>query len=430
MENEQERAIDAAIEIQNKMKEINERFNLQFPLQLRIGIHTGEVLYGKITYGVYTVIGDAVNTAKRIQEVAKPESIFVSYDVYNVVYDKYEFSAPHEFLLKGKEEKVKVYEVLNKRKMIREYATLFVGRENEIKLLNEIYNEVRRGIPKFVIITGEAGIGKSRLVYEFEKTVDAKVVRIECEPYITPYFVIKRIIEEIKDKEDKKFISYFYGEINKDVAHIEIEIIKQNAFIELKEMIEKINEEPWVFIIENVQWLDNTDKEFFEFFYRVDSRAKVLFLSTGREKVNSYWYNIPLFPLRKEECKKLINEVDIDDEVKETLIDRSNGNPFFLEELIKSYKEKKDVKKIPIKIHEVVESRVDNLPINAKEVIYLAALIGQKFEKEIIEKILNRNVDNELKLLEKKEFIYITENKYSFRNIIEREIIQNAIFSQ
>jgi class 3 adenylate cyclase len=192
-EDDPERAVRAAIAMQQNIRESKPENrtpglppsanpDLNFRLSIRIGVNTGPVLLGAVgTLGEFTAVGDTVNVASRLQEAAPPGGILISYDTYRHVRGIFEVETNQPLALKGKSELLQTYLVHKIRprafrlgmRGVEGIETHMVGRSAEMCLLQETIRTVfQEKKLQAVTITGEAGMGKSRLLHEFEKWLD------------------------------------------------------------------------------------------------------------------------------------------------------------------------------------------------------------------------------------------------------------------
>ncbi len=179
-------------------------------LSLRVGINTGPVLLGEIGTGdEYTVIGDPVNVASRLENRAPKGGILISHESYQLVHDTFEMDSLGLMQIRGKPDPIQVYLVQNERSCVfsdqswgvEGVETSMVGRDKELLVLqNSLQNIVRQGKGEVITIVGEAGIGKSRLKYEFEKwmdtlDLDVLVLKGRTEPSMrqVPYSLIRNL---------------------------------------------------------------------------------------------------------------------------------------------------------------------------------------------------------------------------------------------
>jgi len=184
VENAPQWAIRSAYAIQREIARLSNRLRSERgipPIRMRIGIHTGPVVVGSLGNDLrveFTAMGDTVNLASRMQELAEPGTTYVTEDVFKLTEGLFRFEALGEKQVKGKEAPVKAYRVIAPSTMRTRFdvsaergLTPFVGRERELELLLDGFERARAGRGEAFSIMGEAGVGKSRLLYEFRKAV-------------------------------------------------------------------------------------------------------------------------------------------------------------------------------------------------------------------------------------------------------------------
>ena len=207
-EDDPERAVKTAMEIIEALDELNK--SLPFPIQMHVGLNTGLVVAGSIGSDLrkqYTVIGDTVNTASRIQSAAQPGQILVGESVYRQTKDVFDFAEVGEITVKGKKKPIRVYIPLGIRPQQTRFGkakakglTPYIGRENELTSLKSLFTKSVKGEGQAVGIFGEAGVGKSRFLYEFIQHLDSDVLYLEghCMPHgrISPYQPFIEVIRQ------------------------------------------------------------------------------------------------------------------------------------------------------------------------------------------------------------------------------------------
>ena len=190
LEDAPQRAIRSAMAIHREMTRFNERMRQEKgefpPVKMRIGIHTGPVVVGTLGNDLrveFKAVGDTVNLASRMESLAEPGTTYISEDTFKITEGLFRVEALGEKEIKGKEKPLKVYQVIapSSRRTRFEVTTEkglspFVGRERELGLLIEGFERAKEGWGQVVSIVSEAGIGKSRLLYEFRKVVTNEVV--------------------------------------------------------------------------------------------------------------------------------------------------------------------------------------------------------------------------------------------------------------
>jgi class 3 adenylate cyclase/tetratricopeptide (TPR) repeat protein len=179
-EDDEERAVRAALGMQNAMDEINAKLTARHgaSFQLRVGINTGEVLAGAVGDG-YTVIGDTVNVAARLQAAGRPGTVTVGERTYRATEGEVDYRTLDAMHLKGKAKPVPAWEAIclraaqPTRRARARAATPLVGRDDELSLMESLYGRVtREKRPHLVTLIGQAGVGKSRLLHEFRQRVE------------------------------------------------------------------------------------------------------------------------------------------------------------------------------------------------------------------------------------------------------------------
>jgi len=182
-EDDAARAVRAGLAIVEKLRGLNTQ--LSHPVHVRVGIHTGLVVAGEMGSVEYpehlAVVGDTPNIAARLQEQALPDSVVVSPSTYRLVAGLFEFEDFGLRILKGISTPLSIYRVLRESEdrsrfevAVRSGLTPLVGREHELGLLRERWESARQGEGQVVLITGEAGIGKSRLARTLEDLAGAQ----------------------------------------------------------------------------------------------------------------------------------------------------------------------------------------------------------------------------------------------------------------
>jgi hypothetical protein len=183
LEDAPQRAIHSALAIQRDITRFSDRTKAETgtPLRMRIGIHTGPVVVGSLGNDLrveFTAVGDTVNLASRMEGLAEPGTVYVTEETFKLTEGLFRFEALGERQVKGKESPVKAYRVIapsTRRTRFDVSAerglTPFLGRERELELLIDGLDRAKSGRGQAFSIMGEAGVGKSRLLYEFRKAI-------------------------------------------------------------------------------------------------------------------------------------------------------------------------------------------------------------------------------------------------------------------
>ncbi|MGC8659518.1 MAG: adenylate/guanylate cyclase domain-containing protein, partial [Desulfomonilaceae bacterium] len=199
LEDAPQRAIRSPLAMHREMTRFSETIKAEKgipPVVLRIGINTGPVVVGTLGNDLrvqFTAVGDTINMAARMEQMAEPGTTYVTEDTFRLTEGFFRFEAPGEKQVKGKDKPLKVYSVLapSTRKTRFDVSaerglTRFLGRERELELLIDAFERAKSGRGQAVSIMGEAGVGKSRLLYEFRKAVaneDISFLERKCLSY-------------------------------------------------------------------------------------------------------------------------------------------------------------------------------------------------------------------------------------------------------
>lgn len=497
LENSAENALLAIFNSYRIIKEIIK--NLPQHVKLHTGVHMGEILYEE-SEGKIDILGDTVNVASRLKDIAGSGEIVVSNEVYKKARHVFEFERKGKVKLKGKENPVELFLLKDKRKErakirgLEGVETPLVGRDRELgEILNsfEIYKEKKEDF--VILIRGEPGIGKTRLYEEFKKRKDkeglfseGRSIPSEKEPFLPITLLLKNIAEN-KGKDIferifpdgkagfipvKPFIeNLLEGEIPESLKSISPREFKRQKFFVVESILRKISEkENLVLCFEDIHWADEETIDFLKYlFTSLQSDKGIFFIILTRppvkEEVVSSFLEflktvknikiIELSPLKFEDCMKLIDNLLTVEKLphslkRQILFGKSEGNPFFIEEIVKILIEKgiiyregnewksriiiDKIESIPSSIEEIIMSRVDSLNDDEKHFLKVASVIGSTFFKEGVESLLKREI--KLSSLINSGFVEPIETKflnfreYQFKHILIQEAIYKTLLKR
>ncbi|MGB9720794.1 MAG: tetratricopeptide repeat protein [bacterium] len=422
-------------------------------LSLSIGINYGLVATGDLGRpGGYTVMGDTVNLAQRLQRAAPHGKIYVSEQVYKNTYREIVYKKLRKISVKGRKEKVLVFTPIKAKakygqRKLQEIP--MIGRTTELNHLNKIFQEVKHGRGRVVAIMGEAGIGKTKLVYEFKKQLGEQVSitegkGIEYHSH-SPYFVLREILKKVFGIVDTDTpsrilhrISAFIEKLDDSLLKIKMPYYKYFLSADLTRsershfesmqtedrsrlLLEAIHslfmklarENILVMIFDDCHWIDKETLDFMYNFAGAIGYKPVMIINLSRPgfdigpiKRHPYFSLLELKPLAVNETvtllKALLHCDTIDNELLNLLLEKSGSIPFYISELAINLVNDKLINvvngvaqlkgetslTIPRGIDELVMTKVDKLSPELRYIVNIAAVIGEEFSFKLLNAII------------------------------------------
>jgi class 3 adenylate cyclase/tetratricopeptide (TPR) repeat protein len=440
-EDDAERAVRAGLGMQSAMDEVNESLPAGVHFDLRVGVNTGEVLAGAVGRN-YTVVGDTVNVAARLQSAARPGSVTVGERTMRATSGAVRYEPLEPLELRGKSAPVAAWEAVE---VMAEHPvgraapareSPLVGRAQEISRLEAIFDRVEReGGPHLVTVVGEAGVGKSRLLRELERRLRERVrpptVRTgRCLPYGTGivFWALGEVIraecgivntdsaDEAWDKLVQHASTLFAPEgewmdepgvrktallgrligleVPRDLAPDgeEPERLRESFFSALRAGIEAMaRRRPLVIAFEDIHWADNGMLDAIEHLAQW-VRAPLMIVCLARGELldrrpawgsgRPFATQVPLEPLSADETQALVAALLPDGEaVLPAVVERSGGNPLFAEEMARRLAEEGGVHaaELPDTVQAVLAARLDALDAFERQLVQEAAVAGRTF---------------------------------------------------
>jgi class 3 adenylate cyclase len=431
-----QRAIRAALAINDALARLNERLRTERGLDLhaRIGIHTGPVVVGTVGNDLkmdYTAIGDTTNLASRLEALAAPGTILVSEPTYRLVRGFFRVRAAGPFIVKGKTDPVPAYEVLGETAAATPMTiaaerglTPLVGRDEELAQLDACFRRLGGNLAQVVVVVGEAGLGKSRLLYDFRRRLDGEQVmffegRCSALGQGAPYFpfvtMLKHYFGLAADDTVEAAcakVSAILGDGSAEMAEREYpalsrllglrlaspgepeaEELKRETFDAVTRLlVAESDEAPVVMMIEDLHWLDDASRELLETVVARLARARVMVVVTHRPEDRAAWRTraaltqLVLRRLSDDDVRTIVRAVaggPLPEQLEHLLVTKAEGSPFCAEEITRSLIEEGylvqngggrkltrpiEEIRIPGTVQEVIAARLDRLPAAAKRV--------------------------------------------------------------
>jgi class 3 adenylate cyclase/tetratricopeptide (TPR) repeat protein len=507
-EDDPQRAVLAGLEIQESIKpyvdEIRRKHGLEFGL--RVGINTGLVVVGEIGSDLrmeYTAIGDAINLAARMEQTAPTGAVQISDETYRLVAPFFEVQALGEVQIKGKTVPVKTYRVLGVKSRPGQLRGLeglsapLVGRESQLALLQEKLEDLKAGRGSVVALLGEAGIGKSTLVAELRKSDDGSGVtwlRGDSLSYTrsVSYHAWRQVIRQAIEAHDDDSLAAVRDKLRYvcdcctlpggDIPFLEALLaVESEASAQVvmgyqgdaltRRMVDATRgflcglavEGPQVLVFDDLHWTDEASLDLLLSVLDLSGNHPLLFVCTSRPDksaagwqaiqkmdglANDDFQMIQLAPLQADQSESLLNhllgEKDIPKPVRDLIIAKAEGNPFFVEELIRSLIETGQIVRqnggwravrdearisLPNNLRGVLSARIDRLPETSRHILQNAAVIGRSFELGVLQRLtgLNGELDGHIRYLLDASLIEPARSAYAFRHVLIQEAAYDSI---
>ena len=481
LEDAPQRAIRSALAIHWEMARFNEQLQKEGkaipPLRMRVGIHTGPVVVGTLGNDLrvdFKVVGDTVNLASRMEGLAEPGTTYVTAETFKLTEGFFRFEGLGKKEIKGKTEPIEVYRVIAPSSMRTRFdvsaeqgLTPFMGRQRELELLLDVYERAKSGRGQAVSIVADAGMGKSRLLYEFRKAMANEEVTFlegKCLSYSrgTAYHPVIDLLKgqfnihendgdlEVRNKVKQGLKLLQIDEVNILPYFLELLSVKDSGIDQIplspegkkdqtiqaltRIVLKGAEIQPLILAVEDLHWIDRSSEDALKDLLEHIAGAKVLLIFTYRTEyvhtwgARSFHSQITLNRISNREALAMVSHLlsteSVAENLQDLILEKTEGIPFFLEEFLKSLKDlqiiqrqdtvyalTKDLKDviIPSTIQDVIMARVDALPEGAKEVLQTGSVIEREFPYELIRmvtKLSERDLLTHLSALKDAELLY------------------------
>jgi class 3 adenylate cyclase len=475
VEDHAERALHTALSMQRRLGELfGDR------LALRIGVNTGEVFVGRAREGGSFVTGDAVNVAQRLEAAAGPGEVLAGERTVAAARGAFEFGERLTVEAKGKDAGVACRRVqraltLMRPRGIGDLRRAFVGRDDQLEQLQLVYERaVEQGRPQLVTIVGDPGVGKTRLVRELWEWLGTRTPEPlrrtgRCLSYgqgIT-YWPLGEVLKEhfgilesdspesvLKRLAGREILGLTLGlDVAGDLHPLAARDRLHDAWVEFLE--ELAREHPLVVLVEDVHWAED---ELFDLLGRVqrDMGGPLLLLTTARPElldVRPGWLAarenssvLTLEPLSTAESEQMLDELldsTLPARLRDVVVERAEGNPFFVEELIGTLIDCDLLARsngawmlhdlppdfeVPDSVQAVLAARIDLLGPAEKAALQAASVIGRIFWTGPVYELLG-DVEPDFRVLEERDFVrrrsgssLAGEREYAIKHALTREV--------
>jgi class 3 adenylate cyclase/tetratricopeptide (TPR) repeat protein len=532
-EDDPERAIRAALDMQQELKQLNEGFERDHRLRLsmRVGINTGEVvvsLTGERGGEEFVVIGDTVNLASRLQAAAPPDGILISHATYRHVRGLFETSSFGPLELKGVSQPVQAYWIKAAKprafplasRGVEGVETRMVGRQEEFKRLQvAFYKATQANTVHGVTLVGEAGVGKSRLLHEFEQWLDLSPERVfylrgraHHSSQFAPYSLIRDLLAfrfQVQDSDPpavvRTKVEQAIGEAQKEDSEYQMRAhwlarllgfeigasehlhgieadaraLHDRALVYLGDYFRALGTtNPVVVLLEDLHWADDSSLDLINRLQSALAKGPFFILAAARRSLFerrqdwgeglSWHTRIDLNPLSKVESQALVAAIlekvqPLPVGLRDLVVNTAEGNPFYIEELIKMLIEDGVIVKgqerwiveqdhlgqlrIPTTLVGVLQARLDSLKPEQRTYLQCGAVIGRLFWDKAVDKLRAAGEDENslppleasqiLDTLRSREMIYRQDQstfqdmaEYLFKHALLRDVTYSSLLKR
>jgi predicted ATPase/class 3 adenylate cyclase len=466
----------------------------------RQGLNTGLVVVGSIGSDLrmdYTAVGDTTNVAARLQQAGEPGRVTISEATYRLVRGYFETRPLGELHLKGKAESIAAWEVVaahETRTRLEVEAdrgglTPFVGRERELGSLVDAFERARAGSGQVAFIVGEAGIGKSRLLLELRRRVADGAAWQEghCLSFgkAMAFHPLVDLLQRQFGVEEGDAEAAIAAKIERGVAAVgpvapylrallsvdpgDADVRAMSPAQRRGETLEALrrllvhaaDQRPQVLVIEDLHWIDGASEQFLTALVDSVPALRVLLIFTYRPGYASpfgertYFTRVVPAALSADDSARMAAAVLATDalpaELRALVAAKAEGNPFYVEELIKSFEETGVLRRkdggyelarpvtelsVPGTIHDVIAARIDRLEEAPKRTLQLASVIGREFTRRLVDRLaeIRERNDDLLRELTTLELIHerrlYPELAYMFKHALTQDVAYASLLVQ
>lgn len=506
LERHARRACEAALSLLKTMRDYSAKLIHERGVELRtrIGLASGLILSGSVPNGADTDLEELEeldDVIPRLQAVMKPGAAIVAGSTYRLESDSFEFKLLKDVEHGQRDHFVEMYELLRPREFPGSVESAesrklsrFVGREREMAILVYAADKAVEGSGQALGIVGDAGVGKTRLVYEFKECLSPGTVTWlngDCRSYdvvppYQPFLDILKLSFGIKSGEGEASSKTKIGEKLRCLAGSHEEIMaplhemlaftvddesylaldfeekRKRIFKAVKSiLVGETQERPLIVLLEDLHWIDRSSEDLLAYLVDEISDSRVLIIALyrpeyqGSSRLASAFKELRLDELQREEVAQLTSSIlevsEVDADLIDTILKQTAGNPLFIEEFTKSLLESGVIQKVddrlllkkgaqassvPNTVRSVISARMDRLEKAVKSTLQVASVIGSEFPLHLLQRVrkANGSFGQHLERLKQLQFIYekasATDREFVFKHALTQETAYKGMSSQ
>ncbi|MFN8385773.1 MAG: adenylate/guanylate cyclase domain-containing protein [Anaerolineales bacterium] len=487
-ENDAERAVRTGLSLLEEIQKLNATLEKEFSkrIAVRIGIHTGEVMIRQEGGDSGNIFGETPNLAARVQTAAEPDSVCISAATQRLVAGFFVVDDLGQHILKGFPDPVQLFKVERTsgvRSRLHAAAvnslTPFMGREDERNLLMSRWAQVQKGHGQLVMITGEAGIGKSRLLRQFKQDVGGVPhtwIEGESSPYEqdTPFAPTIDLIENAFAWTNETPVEKKVADLESSFSLVGMDTTKSVPLVAsllgvavppgkyppvllspeqqrihlLQSLVDWVigssRSQPTVLVVEDLHFSDPSTLEEFVMLGEQVEHASVMLLFTARPRFIPPWPTRPfhsmiaLSRLDRENIREMIGNLLgtlVPPETLQSLADRTDGNPLFAEELSQSMAGARSIadkaSQIPSTLQDLLMARLDFLGAH-KEIAQIGSVLGRAFPHSLLAAIAGQSeetLQNELEQLTASGLVFSDASGGDVIYTFKHALVQEAAYA-
>ncbi len=498
------RACYAALRMQESVKEYSEGIRRPhgFEVQIRVGLNSGEVVVRSLGSDLrmdYTAVGQTTHLAARMEQSALPGAILMAAETLRLAEDYIEVELLGPMPVRGLVSHVEVYQLTRARAVRSRFQarqhrglTRFIGRGVEMGRLRLALKRARRSHGQAVAIVGDPGIGKSRLAWEFIRShyaIGDLILETGCVPYgtVTPWLPMVDLLKDYFGVESRDDAATVRDKLERRLRAVDVDLLslssavlalfdvavhdpawaaldsrarRQQTLAAVKCLVFRASQDrPTVLVVEDLQWIDGASQALLDGLVESLPESRLLLLVTYRPEFKHKWagrahfFELPVASLEQRSSEEFLHALlgghpDLTP-IRRLLVERTEGNPFFIEESIRSLADAGIIAgergaywlaapsaavQVPATVYAVLAARIDRLSPKQKHLLQTASVVGRDVPLSLLRSVAEMSEEalaRDLSHLLAAEFVYeralFAEPEYTFKHALTHEVAYQGL---